>query len=292
MKGMPPVSRRQFNVGAGAVLSMTTLPFISRMTVPLPAMETLAARDPHLARMVRGLARRARLFRHLNDRYFADERYSARWTAHYGPMVRKADVIYARIGRPQTQEERDVVSWLESIVESETTMARTPWHRIPNLSNRGRWLEAMLEEAMIRRAEARLAYSWISRHGWCNPCNPGHAAILKAYRDTELALRVAFHRIRTTLRPCTQADLQLLQRAWQCRLYRPRCFEVKYYPKVRARHAIFGIVADRSTSHADMPGRMFRYVVPEDSPGDGPRTTAARASARRVNLQVSADIVG
>lgn len=288
MRGVSRVSRRQFSLGTGAVIAATTVPWPARASVGMPPMKMLAERDPRLAQMVRELAKRARFFKHLTDRYFLDDRYSTRWTDHYWPIIKKADAIYARIGRPQTQEERDVLSWLEAIAESDTAMARTPWHPVPDLSNRGRWLEAMLEEALIRRAEARIAFSWISRNGWCNPCYPAHAGIIKAFDDAHMAIIVASRRIRVELMPRTPGDLQLLQRAWQIRLYAPRCFEVKYYPKVRARHASAGIVGVRLSPQPDEPERRFRFFVPEDSPSDGRRIKAARASARRVNLSVKA----
>lgn len=275
------LSRRQFGIGAGTVVVSLALPLAAKPLIAPPSAKVLAALDVETARLVRGLIRRARYFNLLNERYFDDQKYGARWIDNYWPMVQKADVIYDRLGRAVTREEREVLCWLESIAKSETAMARTPWHPVEGPSNRGRWLEAMFEEAQIRRAEARLAFSWISRSGWCNPCYPGHANIMQVVNDADTAVRTAAHRIRMTLVPSTAGDLMLIRRAWQCRLYRRRCFEVKYYPKVKARHFIAGIVAVRLPPQPEC-GRMFRYMVPDNSERDGPWMRAARRSARRL----------
>lgn len=284
---MVHLTRRQFGLGASAVAAAATLPLSSTMSSSIARARAapthaIAALDPELGRLARDVVRRARFFGFLDAKYFEDERYASRWVNNLWPLIQKADLVYGSIEKPQTHEEREVWSWLETIVPSEIAMARTPLDIIPGLSRRGRWLEAMFQEAQMRRAEARMAFSWISYNAWRNPTRK-HVGITRAYQNSQDAVRIAADRIRMRVPTETRGDLLLLRRAWEVRLYRPKCFEVKCKPQVRKRHRAAGISAERSEPTVPGGERQFRFVLPDVRRSGRPGIGAAYRSALRVN---------
>lgn len=286
------LTRRQFTAGAGAVAIGASLPAQAIAAQPAPQLSalTVSALDVDLARQVRHMLRMTRVFSFIDFNYFTDERCRYRWVDHYWPIVHQADKIYGALKKSKTPESRAVLKWLEGVIPSEASQARKPWRRIEGLSRRGEWLQAMFEEALIRRAEVRIAFVWISRNRYQNPSYPDHAGIVKACDDSSEAVRTIAERIRLECWPAkTRGDLELLRRGWECRLYRPQCFEVKYQPKVRERHRQAGICAERLEPAAPSRDRGFAFRVPDQVENDSFEVRRAKRSALRVNAPATSE---
>lgn len=221
------LTRRQFGTGTlCAAAAVSLLPASSAAASTELSPQMLATLDPKLQKEAAYLARYWRNYCLADASYDTDPNLRKRWAARYRSVIAQAEDIRYRF-YPETEAERALIAWANSLVPPERKRVREVWGEIPGLSPKFQRFEKLFNTTMMKRSQSH--YAWLALQDGCLR-NPLTAAENQAYDAMRARYDWAWRAARVIIAApaITIADRTLKRRAVEVCCGPPRLFNLKY----------------------------------------------------------------